>query len=66
MTKQKRSSEIFAYINPKILSETESEIFFENRGKSETGGKCIIASGGMDAPALVKGYSLASPCATFL
>jgi len=21
-------------------------IFFENRGKSETGGKCIIASGG--------------------
>jgi len=25
-------------------------IFLENRGKSETGGKCIIASGEMDAP----------------
>src|SRR6218665_2528719 len=24
--------------------------FFENRGKSETEGKCIIVSGGMDAP----------------
>jgi len=25
-------------------------IFSETEGKSETGGKCIIASGGMDAP----------------
>ena len=26
--------------------------FFENRGKSETGGKCIMVSGGMDAPGI--------------
>jgi len=25
--------------------------FFRNRGKSETGGKCIMVSGGIDAPA---------------
>jgi len=28
----------------------EPEFFVGNRGKSETGGKCIIASGEMDAP----------------
>ena len=29
---------------------TESEIVLGNRGKSETGGKCTIASWGMNAP----------------
>jgi len=36
----------------------ESEKFFENRGKSETGGKCIIDSGGMDTPELIPGMTL--------
>ena len=44
--------------NRKVLREkvkcqkfsAESENFCGNRGKSETGGKCIIASWGMDAP----------------
>jgi len=54
-----RLSEILADENRKILSEKvklgrfsmKSKFFFGNRGKSETGGKCIIASEGMDAPA---------------
>jgi len=54
----KRSSEIFSEENLKKNLEkiksgkfpTESEIFSGNGGKSETGEKCIIASGGMDAP----------------
>src|SRR6218665_3152122 len=38
---------------------TESEKFSEIGRKSETGGKCIFASGGMDAP----GYFPLSVCA---
>jgi len=59
MTK-KKSSEILADENRKIFREkvkfgkfsTESENFSEIGKKSETEGKCIMASGGMDAPVL--------------
>src|SRR6218665_1504375 len=43
-----RRPEILADENRKIA---ESEKFVGNRGESETGGKCIIASEGMDVPA---------------
>jgi len=33
-----------------LAEKAESDKFVGNRGKSETRGKCIIASGGMDAP----------------
>src|SRR6218665_1893830 len=58
MTK-KRSSEFLADENPKIFRETATfrkmfKFFLENRGgKSETGRKCIMASGGMDTPAMI-------------
>jgi len=56
MTK-KRSSEILADENQNFSAK--GRIFhrvkknFKNRGKSETGGKCIMVSGGMDAPAFL-------------
>ena len=64
--KQKKSSEILVDENRKLILEkvtfwkfpTESEIFLKIGGKSETGGKCIMASGGMDAPA---GINKSSP-----
>ena len=65
MTK-KRSSEILPDENGKSFQEkvklgkfpTESEIFSEIGGKSETERKCIIASEGMDAPGpiIINGY----------
>ena len=53
MTK-KRSSEIFADENRTFFREGISKRIlkcFENREKSETEGKCIMVSEGMDAPA---------------
>src|SRR6218665_2894228 len=47
MTK-KRSSEILADENGKFSRKSQN--FSKIGGKSETGGKCIMASGGMDAP----------------
>ena len=57
MTK-KKSSEISADENQEIFREKvklrkfslESENFSKIRGKYETGGKCMMVSGGMDAP----------------
>ena len=37
----------------------ESEKFSEKGGKSETGGKCIFASGALDAPAQADKYRMA-------
>src|SRR6218665_219781 len=55
----KRSSEILADENQEIFPEkvtfikfsSEPENFSKIGGKSETGGKCIMVSGGIDAPA---------------
>ena len=63
--KEKRSSEIFADENREIFQEkvkfgkfsTDGEHFSETGGKSETEGKCIIASGGMDAPAMTNSHA---------
>src|SRR6218665_3554724 len=60
MTK-KRSSEILADENGKFFREKvkcykfskESKKNSKTGGKSETGGKCIMVSGGMDAPAII-------------
>ena len=57
MTK-KRSSEILADESQEIVREKvkllkifrKSENFSEIGGKSETGGECIMVSGGLDAP----------------
>ena len=59
--KEKRSSEILAGENRKFFGKkvkmwnfsTESEILFGNTRKISNRGKCIIASGGMDAPGAV-------------
>jgi len=34
----------------KLNFQKNLKIFRKQRGKSETGGKCIMVSGGMDAP----------------
>ena len=53
MTKKKRSSEILADENQEKVKlrkfSSESENCSKIGGKSETGGKCIMVSGGMDA-----------------
>jgi len=58
MTLKRRSSETFADENREIFRKkvkfrkfsTTSEILSKIGGKSETGGKYIMALGGMDAP----------------
>jgi len=58
-TTKKKSSEVLADENQEISQEkvkfleffSESENFSKIGGKSEIGGKCIMVSGGMDAPA---------------
>jgi len=52
---KKRSSEILADENRKIWENFPRSLkffFWGERGKSETGWKCIIASEGLDAPGL--------------